>query len=255
MLARRARVLLGPSAWRPPGILVLATSVLVETHAGRAAEVDDDRRRCHRTARRPRRRRAVAQPAGAHRRSPRDALLRRDRAGAATFLDEIDAMLAVTPGAVGVAGQSAALRRELNTASRPGPALRAGLADDGRAARPATAPDPPVRRRDRRPAVRVAQHGEVADHRHLPQARHVVTRRCHRRRRRRRPPAGGLGTHLNHPLGMMRLRRRRRTMSRGPTKRSGGRRCCPPIGDLATCSDDPATRASRARLRSGTERR
>ena len=80
--------------------------MLVETHAGRAAEVDDDRRRCHRllvdlvgvaTWLNLQARVALA----------RDALLRqRPRRGGCTFLDEIDAMLAVTPGAVGVARQS-----------------------------------------------------------------------------------------------------------------------------------------------------
>jgi LuxR family maltose regulon positive regulatory protein len=118
VLARRARVLLGPSAWRPPGILVLATSVLVETHAGRASEVEDDRRWCHRL---------LVDLVGvatwlnlqARIALTRDALLRQDRAQAASFLDEVDAMLAVTPGAVGVARQSATLRRELNTARDP----------------------------------------------------------------------------------------------------------------------------------------
>jgi LuxR family maltose regulon positive regulatory protein len=119
VLARRARVLLGPSAWRPPGLLVLATSVLVETHAGRATEVDGDRRRCHRL---------LVDLVGvapwlnlqARLTIARDALLRHDRAGAATMLDEVDAMLAAMPDAVGVVRQSAALRRELSTARDPG---------------------------------------------------------------------------------------------------------------------------------------
>jgi LuxR family maltose regulon positive regulatory protein len=118
-LARRARMLLGPSAWLPPGALVLATSVLVETHAGRATKVEDDRRQCHRM---------LVDLVGvapwlnlqARVALAREALLRHDRAGAAALLDEVDAMLAVTPGAVGVASQAAALRRELNTARDPG---------------------------------------------------------------------------------------------------------------------------------------
>jgi LuxR family maltose regulon positive regulatory protein len=118
VLARRARVLLGSSAWLPPGILVLAGSVLVETHAGRATEVDDDRRRCHRL---------LVDLVGvapwlnlqARLALARDALLRGDRAGVTTLLDEVDSMLAATPEAVGVARQSAALRRELNTARDP----------------------------------------------------------------------------------------------------------------------------------------
>jgi len=118
VLARRARVLLGPSARLPPGILVLASSVLAETHAGRATEMDDDRRRCQRL---------LVDLVGvapwlnlqARVALTREALLRHDRLGAATFLDEVDAMLAGTPGAVGVARQAAALRRELNTARDP----------------------------------------------------------------------------------------------------------------------------------------
>jgi LuxR family transcriptional regulator, maltose regulon positive regulatory protein len=118
VMARRAKVLLGPSALRPPGILVLASSVLAETHAGRATEVDDDRRRCHQL---------LVDLVGV---APwlnlqsrvalaREALLRHDRAEGAALLDEVDAMLAVTPGAVGVARQSAALRRELTTTRDP----------------------------------------------------------------------------------------------------------------------------------------
>jgi LuxR family maltose regulon positive regulatory protein len=125
VLARRARVLLGPSAWRPPGILVLASSVLTETYAGRATEVDDDRRRCQQL---------LVELVGvatwlnlqARVALTRDALLRHDRASAATFLDEVDAMLAVTPGAAGVTQQSTVLRRELSAlrdpAQRFGPA-------------------------------------------------------------------------------------------------------------------------------------
>jgi LuxR family maltose regulon positive regulatory protein len=118
VLARRARELLGPSAWLPPGTLVLATSVLIETHAGRAAEVEDDRRQCHRM---------LVDLVGvapwlnlqARIALTREALLRHDRADATALLDEVDAMLAVTPGAGGVASRSAALRRELNTARDP----------------------------------------------------------------------------------------------------------------------------------------
>jgi LuxR family maltose regulon positive regulatory protein len=117
-MARRAKEILGPSAFRPPGILVLASSVLAETHAGRATEVDDDRRRCHQL---------LVDLVGvapwlnlqARVALAREALLRHDRAGAAALLDEVDAMLAVTPGAVGVVRQSAALRRELTTARDP----------------------------------------------------------------------------------------------------------------------------------------
>jgi LuxR family maltose regulon positive regulatory protein len=118
VLARRAKMLLGPSARLPPGILVLAGSVLVEAHAGRADQVDDDRRHCHRL---------LVDLVGV---APwlnlqarvvlsREALLRHDRAGAAALLDEIDEMLGETPGAVGVRRQAATLRRELNMARDP----------------------------------------------------------------------------------------------------------------------------------------
>ena len=118
VLARRATAILGPSAWLPPGILVLAGGVLVETHAGRAADVDDDRRRCHRL---------LVDLVGvapwlnlqARVALVRDALLRDDRAGAASLLDEVDSMLAALPDAVGVARQSRALRSELNRARDP----------------------------------------------------------------------------------------------------------------------------------------
>ena len=45
--ARRARVLLGDATSFPGTVLALALSVLVETHAGRDAEVDADRQLCH----------------------------------------------------------------------------------------------------------------------------------------------------------------------------------------------------------------
>jgi LuxR family maltose regulon positive regulatory protein len=115
VLARSAKALLGPSARRPPGALVLATSVLVETRAGRAAEVEDDRHHCHRL---------LADLVGV---APwlnfearivlaREALLRSDRAGAAGLLHELDGLLQTAPGAVGVARRAGALRRELATA-------------------------------------------------------------------------------------------------------------------------------------------
>jgi LuxR family maltose regulon positive regulatory protein len=118
VLARRARALLGPAARRAPGALVLAMSVLVETHAGRAAAVDGDRRHCHRL---------IVDLVGvapwlnlqARMALSHVALLRHDRALAAVLLDEIDAVLAATPGAVGVARQAVAVRRQLNTARDP----------------------------------------------------------------------------------------------------------------------------------------
>jgi LuxR family maltose regulon positive regulatory protein len=118
VLARSAMALLGPSARRPPGTLVLATSVLVETHAGRATEMEDDRRHCHRL---------FADLVGiapwlnlqARVVLAGEALLRSDRAGAATLLNEVDGLLEVTPGAVGVARRASALRRELAAARDP----------------------------------------------------------------------------------------------------------------------------------------
>ena len=95
----------------PTSVLVLAVSVLVETHAGRTHAVTSDRARC---------RQHLIDLAGV---APllnlqsrialaRAALIDGNRVEASALLDDVDKILTTTPGAVGVARQVAPLRRE-----------------------------------------------------------------------------------------------------------------------------------------------
>jgi LuxR family maltose regulon positive regulatory protein len=123
--ARRARDVLGPGVRVPPGSLVLAMSVLVETHADTSAAVDGDRVMCQRH---------LGDLANA---APwlnlqvrvalaRAALIRGAHSEAGALLDETAAMLGVAPGAVRVEEQVAALRAQMSAArersSSSGPA-------------------------------------------------------------------------------------------------------------------------------------
>jgi LuxR family maltose regulon positive regulatory protein len=114
--ARRARVMLGDSPG-PTSALVLAVSVLVETHAGRANDVELDRQRCrqHLTALLD-----VAPWLNVQARLAlsRAALLRRNRVEAGALAEEAEAILATMPGAVRVTEQLQSLRRELATRDR-----------------------------------------------------------------------------------------------------------------------------------------
>jgi LuxR family maltose regulon positive regulatory protein len=114
---RRARTLLGEGGDLPATVIVRAVSVLVETHAGRHREVEADRLVC---------RQQLASIAGMapwlnlHTRIAltRAALIRGDRTEAAALLNEIEAILADTSGAVHIAEQLATLRREATTPGR-----------------------------------------------------------------------------------------------------------------------------------------
>ncbi len=117
VLARRAKQIIGDSIDRPPANLVLAINVLVETHAGRADDVEADRQLCRSLL------------IGLLHAAPwlnlqsrvalgRAAIIRGNRAEAGALVDEAEAILRTTPGAVGVAGQLARLRRELSTRDR-----------------------------------------------------------------------------------------------------------------------------------------
>jgi LuxR family maltose regulon positive regulatory protein len=114
--ARRARAMLGETP-APPSVLVLAASVLVETHAGRADEVELDRQRCrqHLTALVD-----VAPWLNVQARFAlaRAAVLRGNRVEAGALAEEVEAILANLPGAVRVTEQLQSLRRELATRDR-----------------------------------------------------------------------------------------------------------------------------------------
>jgi LuxR family maltose regulon positive regulatory protein len=114
--ARRARVMLADTPG-PTSALVLAASVLVETHAGRADEVELDRQRCreHLTALL-----GVAPWLNVQARLAlaRAAVMRGNRGEAVALTEEADAILATLPGAVRVVEQLLSLRRELATRDR-----------------------------------------------------------------------------------------------------------------------------------------
>ncbi len=114
--ARRARTMLS-AAPGPTSALVLALSVLVETHAGRADDAEPDRLRC---------RQHLTALLGA---APwlnvqiqialaKAALIRGHRAEAAAWEHEAEMTLDSLPGAVRVAEQLAALQRELAARDR-----------------------------------------------------------------------------------------------------------------------------------------
>jgi LuxR family transcriptional regulator, maltose regulon positive regulatory protein len=109
--ARRARAMVDEVADLPASVFVLAISMLVETQGGRHHDVAADRVRC---------RQHFVDLVGV---SPllnlqprialaRAALIGGNRVEASALLDEVDEILTTTPGAVGVARQVAALRRE-----------------------------------------------------------------------------------------------------------------------------------------------
>jgi LuxR family maltose regulon positive regulatory protein len=108
--ARRARALLGDAHAFTSAVLVLAVNVLVETHAGRGADMDTDREICR------------SHLAGLLGIAPwlnlqarvvlaRAALIRGDRADADSLLAEVDAILETVPDAAGVEQQVGAIRR------------------------------------------------------------------------------------------------------------------------------------------------
>jgi LuxR family maltose regulon positive regulatory protein len=114
-LATRARGLLGPAITVPTGNLVLAMSVLVEARERPGDAVERDRQLCARhleelvgTATWLNLQARVALARAAH--------VRGAHVDAARLLDEVDAILATTPGAVRVEAQAAALRRTLAAA-------------------------------------------------------------------------------------------------------------------------------------------
>jgi LuxR family maltose regulon positive regulatory protein len=115
--ARRARSLLDDVADFPTTALVLAVSVLVETHAGRSADAEADRVRCRRhlvdlldTAPWLNLQARIA--------LARAAVISGDRVDAAALLDEAEAILDTVPGASRVAEQVAAVRRAVATRDR-----------------------------------------------------------------------------------------------------------------------------------------
>jgi LuxR family maltose regulon positive regulatory protein len=110
--ARRARALLDPVAGFPLSVLVLAVSVLVETHAGRAADAEADRLRCRHllidlldTAPWLNLQARIA--------LARAAVLVGDGLEAAALLDEAEEILDTTAGALRVAQQVAAIRHDV----------------------------------------------------------------------------------------------------------------------------------------------
>ena len=78
------------------------------------------------------------------------------------------------PGAVGVAEQLAALRREIAAARDRSQRFGPSSLTTAELRVLQLLPTHLSVGRDRRPPVRLPEHGEVADDRHLPQARHVV---------------------------------------------------------------------------------
>jgi LuxR family maltose regulon positive regulatory protein len=117
IVGRRARALLDDVAEIPTTALVLAVSVLVETHAGRSADAEADRVRC--------RQHLIdlldAAPwlnLEARVALARAAVISGDRVEAAALLDEAESILDSAPGATRVAEQVAAVRRELTTRDR-----------------------------------------------------------------------------------------------------------------------------------------
>ena len=115
--ARAAWALLGETAAVPSNVFVAAVRALVETHAGRGAEVDADRQLCRQHLSdffdvapwlNLQVRIALA----------RAAVLRGNHVEATTLLDETTGIFEATPGAVRVAEQIAALRREVAAISR-----------------------------------------------------------------------------------------------------------------------------------------
>jgi LuxR family maltose regulon positive regulatory protein len=115
-LARRAREMLGGSPG-PISAMVLAASVLVETRAGRADEVELDRQRCrqHLTGLL-----GVAPWLNVQARLAlaRAAVIRGNRVEAVALAEEAEAILVSMPGAVRVTEQLQSLRRELATRDR-----------------------------------------------------------------------------------------------------------------------------------------
>src|SRR3954447_2743334 len=119
---RRAGAQLGDAAQSPASALILAVNVLVESQAGRAHDVADDHRLC---------RHHLTGLVGiapwlnlqARLALARAALIRGDAVEARAMLEEAEAILAATPGAVHVAEQASALRRDLNVG---GPASTSG---------------------------------------------------------------------------------------------------------------------------------
>ncbi len=122
--ARRAVELIGDSRALPIAALVLAVHVLVETHAGRGDDVDNDRRLS---------RQHLSDLTGiapwinlqARLALARDALIRGHRTEAMTFLDEVEAIVAATPGADHPRDQLALLRSQVANSGR---IERSGLA-------------------------------------------------------------------------------------------------------------------------------
>ena len=115
--ARQARALLGEAATFPSTALPVSVSVLVETHAGRGDEADEDRQLCrqHLTTLgniapwlNLQARVALA----------RAAVIRGNRVEAAALVEEAGAILEMIPGAVRVAAQVADLRREVTGRDR-----------------------------------------------------------------------------------------------------------------------------------------
>ncbi len=108
--ARRATAAVGDAITVPSSALILAVRVLAETHAGHGDDVEADRHLCRRNLGdlvnvapwlNLQARIALA----------RAALIRSDRVEAAALIDEAEAILGMTPGAVRVAEQLAGLRR------------------------------------------------------------------------------------------------------------------------------------------------
>ena len=117
MAARQARALLGEAATFPSTALVVAVSVLVETHAGRSDEADVDRQLCrqHLTSLGD-----IAPWLNLQARVAlaRAAVIRGNRVEAAALVEEASAILEVIPDAVRVAAQLAGLRREVAARDR-----------------------------------------------------------------------------------------------------------------------------------------
>jgi LuxR family maltose regulon positive regulatory protein len=113
----QARGLVTELAEFTSSVLILATIVLVETHAGRADEVEAVRLRCrqHLTGLI-----GIAPWLNVQARAAlaKAAVIRGNPAEATALLDEADVIQTTMPGAVGLAGQLAAIRRELSTRHR-----------------------------------------------------------------------------------------------------------------------------------------
>ena len=158
---------------------------------------------------RPDRRRTMAQRPSP-RRAHRDALVRDDRAGAAALLKEAEAIVGALPGATGVAAQLAALTTQMTPTRDQAKRFPLAPLTTRRTTCAQAASDPPVDRRDRPTAVRLAQHREVPNDRHLPQARDIVTQRRRRHRHYRRDVRHGHRSRLTGPVGRQPSKRQRK---------------------------------------------